>query len=181
VARKTKTPDDHHGFSFSLAMLSGKLRARIYSFILKDILMYQDLIRNELNEAAETLANFLKDDANIHAIQRAAVLLADSFKAGGKVLSCGNGGSHCDAMHFAEELTGRYRENRPGYPGIAISDVSHLSCVSNDFGYDHVFSRYVEAVGRAGDVLLGISTSGNSGNVIKAIDAARAQGMKVIT
>ena len=77
--------------------------------------MYQDLIRNELNEAAETLANFLKDDANIHAIQRAAVLLADSFKAGGKVLSCGNGGSHCDAMHFAEELTGRYRENRPGY------------------------------------------------------------------
>ena len=76
--------------------------------------MYQDLIRNELNEAAETLANFLKDDANIHAIQRAAVLLADSFKAGGKVLSCGNGGSHCDAMHFAEELTGRYRENRPG-------------------------------------------------------------------
>ena len=143
--------------------------------------MYQDLIRNELNEAAETLANFLQDEANIHAIQRAAVLLADSFKAGGKVLSCGNGGSHCDAMHFAEELTGRYRENRPGYPAIAISDVSHLSCVSNDFGYEYVFSRYVESVGRAGDVLLGISTSGNSGNVIKAIEAARAQGMKVIT
>ena len=113
--------------------------------------MYQDLIRNELNEAAETLANFLKDDANIHAIQRAAVLLADSFKAGGKVLSCGNGGSHCDAMHFAEELTGRYRENRPGYPAIAISDVSHISCV------------------------------GNAANVIKAIAAAREKGMKVIT
>ncbi len=111
--------------------------------------MYRDLIRNELNEAAETLANFLQDEANIHAIQRAAVLLADSFKAGGKVLSCGNGGSHCDAMHFAEELTGRYRENRPGYPAIAISDVSHLSCVSNDFGYEYVFSRYVESVGRA--------------------------------
>ncbi len=92
------------------------------------------------------------------------------------MLSCGNGGSHCDAMHFAEELTGRYRENRPGYPAIAISDVSHLSCVSNDFGYEYVFSRYVESVGRAGDVLLGISTSGNSGNVIKAIEAARAQG-----
>lgn len=152
-----------------------------FTFMLKDILMYQDLIRNELNEAAETLANFLKDDANIHAVQRAAVLLADSFKAGGKVLSCGNGGSHCDAMHFAEELTGRYRENRPGYPAIAISDVSHLSCVSNDFGYDYVFSRYVEAVGREGDVLLGISTSGNSGNVIKAIAAAREKGMKVIT
>ncbi|WP_294901656.1 D-sedoheptulose 7-phosphate isomerase [Tatumella sp. UBA2305] len=143
--------------------------------------MYQDIIRSELNEAAETLNNFLKDENNIQAIQQAAVLLADSFKAGGKVLSCGNGGSHCDAMHFAEELTGRYRDNRPAYPAIAISDVSHISCVSNDYGYDHVFSRYIEGVGRAGDVLLGISTSGNSANIIKAIEAARAQGMKVIT
>ncbi|NJC99874.1 D-sedoheptulose 7-phosphate isomerase [Candidatus Erwinia dacicola] len=143
--------------------------------------MYQNLIRAELNEAADTLNKFLSEDANIESIQRAAVLLADSFKAGGKVLSCGNGGSHCDAMHFAEELTGRYRENRPGYPAIAISDVSHLSCVSNDFGYDFVFSRYVEAVGRAGDILLGISTSGNSANIIKAVEAAHAQEMKVIT
>jgi len=143
--------------------------------------MYQDLIRNELHEAADTLSAFLKDEANTQAIERAAALLADSFKAGGKVLSCGNGGSHCDAMHFAEELTGRYRENRPGYPAIAISDVSHLSCVSNDFGYDFVFSRFIESVGQKGDVLLGISTSGNSANVIKAIEAARAKGMKVIT
>ncbi|HFK2131477.1 TPA: D-sedoheptulose 7-phosphate isomerase [Proteus mirabilis] len=143
--------------------------------------MYRDLIRGELTEAADTLFRFLQDDANIEAIQKAAVLLADSFKAGGKVLSCGNGGSHCDAMHFAEELTGRYRENRPGYPAIAISDVSHISCVSNDFGYEYVFSRYVEAVGKEGDVLLGISTSGNSGNIIKAISAAREKGMKVIT
>ncbi|HAU5549285.1 TPA: D-sedoheptulose 7-phosphate isomerase [Proteus mirabilis] len=143
--------------------------------------MYQDLIRGELTEAADTLSRFLQDDANIEAIQKAAVLLAGSFKAGGKVLSCGNGGSHCDAMHFAEELTGRYRENRPGYPAIAISDVSHISCVSNDFGYEYVFSRYVEAVGKEGDVLLGISTSGNSGNIIKAISAAREKGMKVIT
>lgn len=143
--------------------------------------MYQDLIRGELTEARDTLSRFLQDDANIEAIQKATVLLADSFKAGGKVLSCGNGGSHCDAMHFAEELTGRYRENRPGYPAIAISDVSHISCVSNDFGYEYVFSRYVEAVGREGDVLLGISTSGNSGNIIKAISLAREKGMKVIT
>ena len=141
--------------------------------------MYQDLIRNELNEAAETLANFLKDDANIHAIQRAAVLLADSFKAGGKVLSCGNGGSHCDAMHFAEELTGRYRENRPGYPAIAISDVSHISCVGNDFGFNDIFSRYVEAVGREGDVLLGISTSGNSANGMKVITLTGKDGGKM--
>ncbi|MEI7222546.1 D-sedoheptulose 7-phosphate isomerase [Pectobacterium carotovorum] len=143
--------------------------------------MYQDLIRSELKEAAETLNNFLSDDANIQSIQNAAVLLANAFKAGGKVISCGNGGSHCDAMHFAEELTGRYRENRPGYPAIAISDPSHLSCVSNDFGYDFVFSRYVESLGREGDVLLGISTSGNSGNIIKAIATAKAKGMKVIT
>lgn len=143
--------------------------------------MYTDLIRHELTEAADVLNTFLQDDKNLQNIEQAAVLLADSFKAGGKVLSCGNGGSHCDAMHFAEELTGRYRENRPGYPGIAISDPSHLSCVSNDFGYDYVFSRYLEAVGQKGDVLLGISTSGNSGNIIKAIEAARAKGMKVIT
>lgn len=142
--------------------------------------MYQDLIRSELKEAAQTLNTFLSDDANIQAVQAAAVLLADAFKAGGKVISCGNGGSHCDAMHFAEELTGRYRENRPGYPAIAVSDPSHLSCVSNDFGYDFVFSRYVESLGREGDVLLGISTSGNSGNIIKAISAARAKRMKVI-
>ncbi|MGL9760279.1 MAG: D-sedoheptulose 7-phosphate isomerase [Symbiopectobacterium sp.] len=143
--------------------------------------MYQDLIRSELKEAAATLDAFLSDNTNIQSIQHAVVLLADAFKAGGKVISCGNGGSHCDAMHFAEELTGRYRENRLGYPAIAISDPSHLSCVSNDFGYDFVFSRYVESLGREGDVLLGISTSGNSGNIIKAIDAARAKGMKVIT
>lgn len=142
--------------------------------------MYLDIIRSELNEAADTLTKFISDPANIESIQRAAVLLADSFKAGGKVISCGNGGSHCDAMHFAEELTGRYRENRPGYPAIAISDVSHISCVGNDFGFDHIFSRYVEAVGQKGDVLFGISTSGNSANVIKAIEAARAKGMKVI-
>lgn len=142
--------------------------------------MYQKLIYEELKQAADTLQTFTSDAKNIEAIQEAAILLADAFKAGGKVLSCGNGGSHCDAMHFAEELTGRYRENRPGYPAIAISDPSHLSCVGNDFGFDSVFSRYVEAVGKAGDVLLGISTSGNSNNIINAIEAARRKGMQVI-
>ncbi|PHZ59220.1 phosphoheptose isomerase [Photobacterium leiognathi] len=142
--------------------------------------MYQDLIRAELTEAADVLNRFLSDDKNMADIEAAAKLLADSFKQGGKVLSCGNGGSHCDAMHFAEELTGRYRENRPGYPGIAISDPSHLSCVSNDFGYEYVFSRYLEAVGAKGDVLFGLSTSGNSGNILKAIEAAKAKGMKII-
>ncbi len=142
--------------------------------------MYQDLIRSELTEAAQVLNAFLSDDKNIQDIEDAAKLIANSFKQGGKVLSCGNGGSHCDAMHFAEELTGRYRENRPGYPGIAISDPSHLSCVSNDFGYEYVFSRYLEAVGQKGDVLFGLSTSGNSGNILKAMEAAKEKGMKTI-
>ncbi|QBY42409.1 Phosphoheptose isomerase [Arsenophonus nasoniae] len=143
-------------------------------------MMYQELICAELEEAAVILKNFLQNRENIEAIEQAAIMLANAFKMGGKVISCGNGGSHCDAMHFAEELTGRYRENRPGYPAIAISDVSHLSCVGNDFGYDYVFSRYVEAVGKEGDVLFALSTSGNSGNIIKAIAAARAKGMSVI-
>ena len=144
-------------------------------------LMYIDNIRNELTQAIEVLTNFVSDNKNLEAIQQAAVLVADSFKQGGKVLSCGNGGSHCDAMHFAEELTGRFRDNRPSYPAIAISDVSHISCVGNDYGFDYIFSRYVEGVGYKGDVLLGISTSGNSTNVIKAIEAAKQKGMKIIT
>ena len=142
--------------------------------------MYQDLIRNELEIAQKALADFLADQANIESIEQAAKLIAASLRNGGKVMSCGNGGSHCDAMHFAEELTGRYREDRPGYAGIAISDPSHLSCVSNDYGYQYVFSRYLEAVGRSGDVMLGISTSGNSGNIITAIEAAKNKGIKVV-
>ncbi|CAM2770653.1 D-sedoheptulose 7-phosphate isomerase [Vibrio rarus] len=142
--------------------------------------MYQDLIKSELTQAALVLQAFLSEEKNLVQIELAAKTIADSFKQGGKVLSCGNGGSHCDAMHFAEELTGRYREDRPGYPGIAISDPSHISCVSNDFGYESVFSRYVEAVGQSGDVLFGLSTSGNSANILKGIEAAKAKGMKTI-
>lgn len=150
-------------------------------FIKEVLLMYINTIRDELNQAIDVLANFVANDENLKKIQQAAVLIADSFKQGGKVLSCGNGGSHCDAMHFAEELTGRFRDNRPSYPAIAISDVSHISCVGNDYGFDYIFSRYVEGVGQKGDVLLGISTSGNSANVLKAIEAAKQKGMKVIT
>ncbi|TSJ90477.1 D-sedoheptulose 7-phosphate isomerase [Gilliamella apicola] len=143
--------------------------------------MYINTIRDELNQAIDVLTNFVANDDNLKKIQQAAILIADSFKQGGKVLSCGNGGSHCDAMHFAEELTGRFRDNRPSYPAIAISDVSHISCVGNDYGFDYIFSRYVEGVGQKGDVLLGISTSGNSANVLKAIEAAKQKGMKIIT
>lgn len=139
-----------------------------------------DLIRAELSEAQQVLSLFLNDEQNLNRIEAAAALMAGAVKAGGKVLSCGNGGSMCDAMHFAEELTGRYRNDRPAIPAIAISDASHLSCVSNDYGYEFVFSRYVEALGQPGDVLLGISTSGNSANVLKAAEAARRRGVKVV-
>jgi D-sedoheptulose 7-phosphate isomerase len=139
-----------------------------------------EIISQELNEAQIVLQNFLSNEKNIADIEAAAQLMADAIQNGGKILSCGNGGSHCDAMHFAEELSGRYRENRRALPAIAISDVSHISCVSNDFGYDYVFSRFIEGLGNQGDVLLGISTSGNSNNIIKAVEAARLKGMKVV-
>ncbi|EJF10303.1 D-sedoheptulose 7-phosphate isomerase [Pontibacter sp. BAB1700] len=138
------------------------------------------IILQELQEAQQTLNNFIADPNNIAAIEKAANAMADAVAAGGKILSCGNGGSMCDAMHFAEELTGRYRNNRQAIPAISISDVSHMSCVGNDYGYDHVFSRYIEALGNNGDVLLAISTSGNSSNVLKAAAAAKSKGMTVV-
>lgn len=142
--------------------------------------MDHPFIQSQLNEAAALLQQFIADQKNLDAIADAAALLVQSFKQGGKVISCGNGGSHCDAMHFAEELSGRYRDNRPAIGAIAISDPSHLSCVGNDYGFDQVFSRFIEGIGRSGDVLLGISTSGNSKNVLLAVEAARQAGMKVI-
>ncbi|GAB3180000.1 D-sedoheptulose 7-phosphate isomerase [Telluribacter humicola] len=143
-------------------------------------MMFQDTITQQLTESQRVLTTFLSDPAHIEAIEKAATLMAEAIKSDRKIISCGNGGSHCDAMHFAEELSGRYRDNRRSLPAIAISDVSHLSCVGNDYGFEYVFSRYVEGLGQAGDVLLGISTSGNSGNIIRAVEAARAKGMKVI-
>jgi len=137
-------------------------------------------IRNSLEEARSALDNFIANEQALRSIERAAELLVDSFENKGKAFSCGNGGSMCDAMHFAEELTGRYRRNRPGIAAISISDASHISCVANDFGYDHIFSRYIESHGREGDVLLAFSTSGRSPNVIKAAEAAKALGVKVI-
>jgi D-sedoheptulose 7-phosphate isomerase len=137
-------------------------------------------IRAYLREAHQVLTRFLGDDKNIEAIRHAAGLMTACLLRGGKILSCGNGGSLCDAMHFAEELTGRYREDRRPLPAIAIADSSHISCTANDYGYQYVFSRYVEALGREGDVLLAISTSGNSENVLLAAEAARKIGMKVV-
>ncbi|HEY4799938.1 MAG TPA: D-sedoheptulose 7-phosphate isomerase [Bacteroidia bacterium] len=142
--------------------------------------MKQNSIHQNFAEATDILARFVSDHKNFSAIENAGKLLVESFKKGNKVISCGNGGSMCDAMHFAEELSGRFRENRKALPAISISDPSHISCVGNDYGYDFIFSRYIESVGKKGDVLLAISTSGNSKNVIHAIAAAKKKGMKVI-
>ncbi|WP_018152034.1 D-sedoheptulose 7-phosphate isomerase [Leeia oryzae] len=142
--------------------------------------MSQTLIQQHLTEAVALLEKVLNDQSFLQSIEAAGKVLVDAFKTGNKVISCGNGGSHCDAMHFAEELSGRYRDNRPALPAMAISDVSHITCVGNDYGFDHIFSRHVEAFGRPGDVLLAISTSGNSKNVIRAIEAAKSKGMRVI-
>ena len=137
-------------------------------------------IKIQFTEALQVLETFLNNPENLKNIETAGQLLVNSFNQGGKVMSCGNGGSMCDAMHFAEELTGRYRNDRRPFPAIAIADPSHLSCVANDYGYEFVFSRYVEAHGKPEDVLLAISTSGNSQNVINAIEMSRSKGMKVI-
>jgi D-sedoheptulose 7-phosphate isomerase len=137
-------------------------------------------ILQELTEAADLLQRFLSNPDNIASIEKAAKTLVDSLKSGGIILSCGNGGSACDAMHFAEELSGKFRENREPIPAMAISDPGYITCTANDYGFGHVFSRYVKGFGKKGDVLVAISTSGNSENVVKAAEVARQREMKVI-
>jgi D-sedoheptulose 7-phosphate isomerase len=136
-------------------------------------------IADHFFEAIEILNNFSNVE-NFLKIESAGIELVKSLQSGGKIISCGNGGSMCDAMHFAEELTGRYRNDRKALPAISISDPSHLSCVSNDYGYEFVFSRFIEAFGSKGDVLLAISTSGNSKNILKAIESAKEKGMIIV-
>jgi D-sedoheptulose 7-phosphate isomerase len=140
--------------------------------------------RNRLNEhfdeAARLLDTVRKDAAFMDAVESAGQHMSAAIDAGGKIISCGNGGSMSDAMHFAEELSGRYRDDRPGLPAISCSDPSHITCVGNDYGFDQVFARYVQALGKAGDCLVAISTSGNSANVVEAAKAARQLGMTVI-
>jgi D-sedoheptulose 7-phosphate isomerase len=137
-------------------------------------------INASLAEAQQSLEALLANDAALQSIERAAALLIDVFERKGRVYSCGNGGSMCDAMHFAEELTGRYRLDRAALGATAISDAGHLTCVGNDHGYEQVFSRYIEGHGRAGDCLVALSTSGTSKNIIRAAQTARELGMHVI-
>ena len=140
----------------------------------------KELIRTSLIEAEQTLASFLADKKTVESIAQAADYCSTSLRNGHKIISCGNGGSLCDATHFAEELTGRYRNNRRPLPAIAINDPAYMTCTGNDFSFNDVFSRYIEGVGCDGDVLLAISTSGNSANIVRAAQQAKVQGMKVI-
>jgi len=138
-----------------------------------------DFISKQFSEAKSVLDKFSTKE-NFELIQKAGDILSQALMNGNKIISCGNGGSMSDAMHFAEELSGRYRGDRKALAAIAISDSGHLTCVGNDYGYDQIFSRFVDGLGKEGDVLLAISTSGNSANVINAITSAKNVGIKVI-
>ncbi len=136
-------------------------------------------ISEHFKESQLVLKEFSTED-NFQKIKSAGDLMSDALKLKKKIISCGNGGSMCDSMHFAEELSGRYRDDRKALPAIAVSDPSYISCVANDYGYKHVFSRFIDAFGAHGDVLLAISTSGNSKNIIEAIHKAKDKNMFVI-
>ncbi len=138
-------------------------------------------IKNNFLDLQKVLNDFINNDNNFNLIKQAGDIMVSSLKNGGKLISCGNGGSMSDAMHFAEELTGRFRDERKGLAAISISDPSHITCVGNDYGFDHIFSRYIESVGNSGDVLLAISTSGNSANILKAAEAAKEKGIKIVS
>lgn len=139
-----------------------------------------DFIKSQFQESLHVLNAFMASEEAMLSIEEGIGLMVDALRNGNKIISCGNGGSMSDAMHFAEELSGRYRNDRKPLAAVSISDPTHISCVANDYGYDEVFARYVEALGNAGDVLVAISTSGNSANVIKAAEMARSKGLKVI-
>ena len=143
--------------------------------------MSLDQIQKNFQEASELLDAFTANNANFEAIESAGRILVDALKSGNKIISCGNGGSMSDAMHFAEELSGKFRDERGAIAAVSISDSSHITCTANDYGFEYIFSRYVEALGKEGDVLLAISTSGNSANILKAIEAAKKKGMKVVS
>jgi len=140
----------------------------------------KEIVRIELEEAQKVLSEFLANSSKMESVVEVAKVMIETLKKGGKIISCGNGGSLCDAMHFAEELTGRYRCDRKPLAAISLSDPSHITCTANDYSFDDVFSRMIEALGQKDDTLFAISTSGNSKNIIKAIAKARVKGLKVV-
>jgi len=140
----------------------------------------KEIFIDDFNESRKILEEFINIPDNFEKLEYAGKLMVAAIKSGKKILSCGNGGSMCDAMHFAEELSGRFRDDRQSLPAIAISDASHITCTANDYGFESIFSRFIEGVGSEGDILLAISTSGNSVNVVKAAEVSKKKGMKVV-
>jgi D-sedoheptulose 7-phosphate isomerase len=140
---------------------------------------YADKIASSILDGIRAI-EFLQRSTSIAFIEDAALKIVQCFQLGGKLLIAGNGGSLCDAMHFAEELSGQYRESRPALAAMALSDQGLMSCAANDFGYDKVFSRGVEALGREGDIFIGLTTSGNSANIIEAVKMAKQKRMETI-
>ena len=136
--------------------------------------------KSSLSEAEKILNAFLNDPVQMSRCERFTEILFQTYSSGNNLFVCGNGGSHCDAMHFAEELTGRFRKDRKPLGALALGDPSHVTCVSNDYGYDHVFSRQLEGLGRAGDLLVGLSTSGNSKNVCLAFETAKTKKIRTV-
>lgn len=128
----------------------------------------------------ESLKEFIAKEEKEMLTEEVAKKLASIFENGGKVLIAGNGGSNCDALHFAEEFTGRFRKERRPLPALAISDSSHITCVGNDYGFEYIFSKGIEAYGKKDDMFIGISTSGNSLNIIKAVEISRKLGLKIV-
>ncbi len=139
-----------------------------------------DFFERVFSEAGKVLHDFVSDPANLEDLEKAGSKLVASILSGNKILTCGNGGSMCDAMHMAEELTGRFRNDRPPISAIAISDPGYLTCTANDYGYEQVFARFIEGVGKAGDILVAISTSGTSPNIVEAVKTAREKRMTII-
>jgi D-sedoheptulose 7-phosphate isomerase len=140
----------------------------------------REVWRASLQEAAQCLHNFLTSERNIDLCAFFSEAILDTVNSDGNLFACGNGGSHCDAMHFAEEWTGKYRKNRRPIGALALGDASHSTCVGNDYGFEHIFKRQIQGLGRSGDLLVGLSTSGNSKNVILAFEAAKKIGMKTV-
>lgn len=138
------------------------------------------ILKQSFLDEYDVLGEFIKNEKNFETIGEIATELAKAYKNGKKSLIAGNGGSNCDAMHFAEEFTGRFRKERPALPSISISDSSHITCVGNDYGFDAIFSKGVEAFGQEDDFFLGLSTSGNSKNIIEAVKAAKERGLKTV-
>ncbi len=142
---------------------------------------HTSIIQGEFDTYARVAQAFASDPDNARKVESLARVCAESIRNGGKILAIGNGGSCADSVHFCEELTGRYRNDRAPIPAIACSDAGHITCVGNDYGFEHIFSRWVDGLGNAGDVLVALSTSGNSANITRAVDVAKANGLHVAT